>query len=348
MKMTTPAGSSPEIGPEDWERIARLFSGEADAAEATRTRQWLAASPEYEATVNALATALSQRSQSASIDVESALRKVKSRFEQTPVISLDERRALARRSRVTYLKVAGVSALLLGWGALWQSQRRRQADGEARTFATAIGERREISLSDGSKVVLGPVSTLRFAKATERRSASLTGDAYFSVVHNEKQPFVVRVGATSVRDVGTAFSVRSDEAGGVRVAVDSGSVMVEDSTEAGDGAVLTAGDRANIDSTGLAKIERGTASDDDRSWTQGRLVFRDAPLIEVATALYRWYGVRLRVADSSLAVLHLTASFSGEPIDRVLNVIALSLGASIERQGSVAILRRNVSIPTRR
>jgi hypothetical protein len=46
------------------------------------------------------------------------------------------------------------------------------------------------------------------------------------------------------------------------------------------------------------------------------------------------------VADSSLANLHLTASFSGEPVDRVLNVIALSLGASIERQGNVAILHR--------
>jgi len=76
------------------------------------------------------------------------------------------------------------------------------------------------------------------------------------------------------------------------------------------------------------------------AWTQGRLVFRDSPLTLVGAELYRWYGVRLRIADSSLANLHLTASFSGEPVDRVLNVIALTLGARVERQGNVAILSR--------
>jgi transmembrane sensor len=91
---------------------------------------------------------------------------------------------------------------------------------------------------------------------------------------------------------------------------------------------------------GTVVVERSAVSDDDLAWIQGRLVFRDAPLILVGAELYRWYGVRLRVADSSLANLHLTASFSGEPVDRVLNVIALSLGARIERQRNVAILHR--------
>ncbi|MFL5479174.1 MAG: FecR domain-containing protein, partial [Gemmatimonadaceae bacterium] len=81
----------------------------------------------------------------------------------------------------------------------------------------------------------------------------------------------------------------------------------------------------------------------DLAWTQGRLVFRDTPLVLVGAELYRWYGVRLKVADSSLTKLHLTASFSGEPVDRVLNVIALSLGARIERQGNVALLYRSAS-----
>jgi len=99
-------------------------------------------------------------------------------------------------------------------------------------------------------------------------------------------------------------------------------------------------DRATVDMRGTVVVERSAVSDDDLAWIQGRLVFRDAPLILVGAELYRWYGVRLRVADSSLANLHLTASFSGEPVDRVLNVIALSLGARIERQGNVAILHR--------
>jgi transmembrane sensor len=107
--------------------------------------------------------------------------------------------------------------------------------------------------------------------------------------------------------------------------------------------VLNARDRATVDTKGIVAIERSAVSDDDLAWVQGRLVFRDAPLVLVGAELYRWYGVRLKVADSSLANLHLTASFSGEPVDRVLNVIALSLGARIERQGNVAILHRTMA-----
>jgi transmembrane sensor len=111
-------------------------------------------------------------------------------------------------------------------------------------------------------------------------------------------------------------------------------------TDGASQAVLRARDRATVNPGGLVQIERSVVSDDDLAWVQGRLVFRDAPLIQVGAELYRWYGVRLRVADSSLVNLHLTASFSGESVDRVLNVIALSLGARVDRQGNVATLYR--------
>ncbi len=75
------------------------------------------------------------------------------------------------------------------------------------------------------------------------------------------------------------------------------------------------------------------------AWIRGRLVFREAPLTEVIASLKRWYGIELRVADKSLASRHLTTSFSGEPLDRVLEVIRLVLGADIERRGDTVIVR---------
>ena len=53
----------------------------------------------------------------------------------------------------------------------------------------------------------------------------------------------------------------------------------------------------------------------------------------------RWYGIDLQLADSSLSNRHLTATFSGEPPDRVLEVLSLALGADIERHGDTAIVR---------
>jgi transmembrane sensor len=81
------------------------------------------------------------------------------------------------------------------------------------------------------------------------------------------------------------------------------------------------------------------AAPEDMAWLRRQLVFREAPLPEVAASLHRWYGIELRVPDTSLAARHLTATFSGEPSERVLEVLRLVLGADIERRGDTAIVR---------
>jgi transmembrane sensor len=232
---------------------------------------------------------------------------------------------------------------------MWQNFRQTETDAVGRTFATTVGERCQIVLSDGTRVLLGPTSRLVVAAdGSDERLVTLDGIAYFNVVHNPARPFTVRSGVISIQDVGTAFADESDDSAGTQVTVDSGSVAIGAVNQKGSaGAVLNARDRASIDIDGVVAVERSAASEEDVAWTQGRLVFRDTPLVLVGAELYRWYGVRLRVADPSLTNLHLTASFSGEPVDRVLNVIALSLGARIERQGNVAILHRAPSSGSR-
>jgi transmembrane sensor len=81
------------------------------------------------------------------------------------------------------------------------------------------------------------------------------------------------------------------------------------------------------------------ATEHDLAWLQRRLVFREAPMSEVIDAFRRWYGIELRIADTSLVSRHLTASFSGETPQGALEVIRLSLGAEIEQRGDTAIVR---------
>jgi transmembrane sensor len=94
-----------------------------------------------------------------------------------------------------------------------------------------------------------------------------------------------------------------------------------------------------VEAAGRLSTRRGGASDDDLAWTLGRLVFRDAPIPELAADLERWYGVQLRVTDSALARRHFTGTFSTEPPDSVLKVIGLALGARVEQRGDTAYLR---------
>lgn len=347
MNMSKPDEGSANITPDEWERIARYLTGEAGHGEADATRRWIEDDTHRANAVRRLESILANasREDSSPIDVESALKRVKSRLDEPRVIALAPRAtgAAPDRTFAALLRVAAAAIIIFGGLFVWQKTRASADLAAGQTFATSVGERRQVTLKDGTRIFLGPTSRLVVASGDEagQRAATLDGAAYFVVVHDPAHPFTVRAAAISIQDIGTAFSVESDDSAGTRVVVDSGTVAIGTAgQDRGAGVVLNARDRATVDTKGVVVVERSVVSDDDLAWMQGRLVFRDAPLILVGAELYRWYGVRLRVADSSLADLHLTASFSGEPVDRVLNVIALSLGARVERQGNVAILHR--------
>ena len=349
MNMSNPDGSSASISPDDWERIARYVTGEATVEEARATQRWIESDTHLAEVVRVLESILANVARDATndIDVESALNDVRARMHEPKVLPFAPRagdRPRSSRTLGALLRVAAAIIIIVGGVLLWDKTRESRLESSEQTYATNVGERRQVVLKDGTRVLLGPTSRLvALASSVNdgQRLVALDGIAYFNVVHDPAHPFTVRAGSISIQDIGTAFAVENDDSAGTRVAVDSGSVAIGAADQNHvRGAVLKARDRATVDAQGVVSVERSAVSEDDIAWTQGRLVFRDAPLILVGAELYRWYGVRLRVADSSLVNLHLTASFSGEPIDRVLEVIALTLGARVERQGNVAIVRR--------
>ncbi len=355
MNMSIQDEGSGHISPDDWERIARYVTGEAVAGEADTTKRWIEADHHRVEVVRLLESILANvaRDEAANLNVESALASVKSRMHEPKVLPFTPRPtddARSRRTIYAFLRAAAAVIIIVGGVMVWENVRRSRLESSEQTFATNIGERRQVVLKDGTRVLLGPTSRLVVAASTNdgQRFVTLDGIAYFSVVHDPAHPFTVRAGSISIQDIGTAFAVENDDSAGTKVAVDSGSVAIGAADQNRvRGAVLNARDRATVDTQGIVSVERSAVSEDDLAWTQGRLVFRDAALVLVGAELYRWYGVRLRVADSSLVNLHLTASFSGEPIDRVLNVIALSLGARVERQGNVAVFYRASESPAR-
>jgi transmembrane sensor len=209
--------------------------------------------------------------------------------------------------------------------------------GTPRVYSTGTGKRDSIRLADGSRVILGPDSRLTvpadFGGAT--RAVSLDGDAYFDVRHDAAKPFSVRVANALIEDVGTTFTVETDPGDTTTVSVMSGVVRLRPATmPATGGATLSAGDRGTLTSDGRVHAQQNVVVADDSAWTTGKLVFRDASLVRVAGELRRWYGLRLGIADSSLVRRTVNTTFmSDEPVDSVLNVLSLMLGAHVERVG---------------
>ena len=332
-KATNAANESP-----DWEAIARVLANESTSDEATRVRAWLAANPADRQLVERLDE--TARPELADVDVEAALKQVHARMQQAPAPSLKVIRGNATRPRKVYLVSAfAAAAAAVAVIVLRQSPSNDSHPGSitGRSYATNVGQRDSITLPDSSRVILGPMSRLSVAYGKSSRSVELQGDAYFDVRHDASKPFSVRVGRAVVEDIGTTFAIESDAGDTTNVSVLTGSVRLRSSDSAANsGAVLAAGDRGSMSSDGAVRSYPHTVTNDVAAWTSGRLVFKDASLVRVIGEVRRWYGITIRVADSSLADRTLNFDATGESVDQVLKIIGLDLGARIERQGDTA------------
>ncbi|VFR17547.1 Iron siderophore sensor protein [plant metagenome] len=194
---------------------------------------------------------------------------------------------------------------------------RTQAD-----HLTAAGEMRRISLSDGSKVTLGPDSAIRSAMNVDgRRVELLAGMAYFEVEPDSVRPFQVVAGDMTVTVVGTAFDLSMD-ADTTSVAVDHGLVDVRIDTSA-PGENLGAGQWLSFDQ-GTGTVERGVREPAQvAAWRDGVLVAQGETVAAVVARIARWQAARVVIADPGLGNQRISGVYN---LDKPLNALRAVVG----------------------
>lgn len=318
-----------------WEKLGRYLSGEASPQEAAEARQWLDAHP-ADADFVAAIERLSAGTGVPAVDVEAALRRVRARNAGSVGTAAAPARRGLRLMRssgwTTRLEVlATAAAIVIAVGIFAYRALDPWAEASQVVHETGVGQRDSVRLDDGSVVLLGPASRI----VVRGRDVELTGAGYFRVVHDERRPFTVRAAGSVIRDIGTEFSVQSAEMDSVvRVVVSEGTVALR------RGQVEVTLEQGDVGSVAAGRLEarRGAATPEDLAWTRGQLIFRNTPLAQVAMDLRRWYGIEVRVGDTSLTRRHFTGSFTTEPRERVVDVLALALGASAELRGDTAFI----------
>ncbi|HSB54588.1 MAG TPA: FecR domain-containing protein [Gemmatimonadales bacterium] len=317
----------PEPETDRAEALARLLAGESSPEEQAALRQWLAQSPDDEAAFRLLQQSAG-RLTGPKVDVDAAWRRVAGRLPQTDAVT-----PLQPHVRwQPLLALAAVLALAV-IGGLWAWQ--RAARPPMLAYSAPAGVPQVIPF-DGGRMILAPRSRLvaRHRAGMRPDQVRLEGEAWFEVAHDPARPFEVRVGDAVVTDLGTVFSVRGTHDGAVEVAVLEGSVSLKSAS--GQSVVIAGGNSGRAESGTVTRAP--LASSERPDWLDGTLEFHDAPMSQVQAELRRWYGLELRLGDSTLAARHVTASFQGDSVARVLRVIALALGASVEQRGDTAVL----------
>jgi transmembrane sensor len=176
-----------------------------------------------------------------------------------------------------------------------QLQLRLRAD-----YVTGVGQTRQATLADGSTVDLDTDSAVatRFS-ASGREASLLSGRAFFQVVPDTQRPFSVHAGNATVVVTGTAFAV--DLTGGAAaVAVQSGSVQVNDEHGRALATRLAPGDRLRIDRASGAVTRDKVAVSQVAAWSHGQLVVEDAPIAAVVDELRRYHRGFIVIRDNAL------------------------------------------------
>lgn len=138
----------------------------------------------------------------------------------------------------------------------------------------------------------------------------------FSVQHDAGRPFVVAAGAGQVTVTGTRFDVRR-EADQTRVAVEAGTVKVQG--RASDHIVtLTTGRGTHVDPQGQVAAAYAVNPEELTAWRNGKLVFNNATLVDVAREVSRYREQPLRVSTAAVGNLRLTSVFNSSDTDALL------------------------------
>jgi transmembrane sensor len=250
------------------------------------------------------------------------------------------------RQRRLRLIFPAMMALAAGLAVvLWVSRQSEARITEPGTAGAKDYESR--ALDDGSVVELNGGAQIEVRFTTEERRVRLVrGEAHFLVAKNPLRPFVVEAGGVAVRAVGTAFDVLlSGHA--VEVLVTEGRVRVDPpaATAALQPAPdVAAGQRVVVALAGGEISAVTTVSPDEMArrlaWQPRLLDFSTTPLAEVAAEFNRRNRTQLVLADPSLRVMPIVASFRSDNVDGFVRMLELSAGVSAERSGDTVVLRR--------
>ncbi|MGJ7606231.1 FecR family protein [Variovorax sp. LT1R20] len=316
----------------------RLGSGSADAGVHDACGAWRAAHPSHE-------------------EAWQQVQAVEDAFRQVPAVggSAGAGGALAHgalqaatRARTQSRRSAlGVMGLALTGGVLgllvW-----REAPWLQRTdYATAVGERRRVTLADGTELNLNTGSEVQVIFSPLRRLIVLRRGELFVRTGGDggamfgKRAFWVHAPQARFEALGTRFGVRQQD-GETRLSLTEGRVAIH----AGDApqVVAQAGDGYLIrgDATAPQRIvDRSFEAD---AWTDGTIVARQMRLDAFVAELARYRDAPLR-CNEDVAALRVSGVFQlggPDPVGRALDALVRTLPVKLERgaDGALTVSRR--------
>lgn len=181
----------------------------------------------------------------------------------------------------------------------------------------------EITLKDGSEVILRPYSTLtELSYSGDQQEYSLDGEGFFSVVKNADREFKVTAGNGTVTVLGTRFNLSSwDEH--TEVYLEEGSVRFE-SAVTSSGVILQPGESAQTIGRGAVIRNEQADAREYNDWRNNQLIFTNKEVSSIIAELEQHFNIVIRVPDALQSVT-LSGGLTLDSPEQSLEYLALTL-----------------------
>ncbi len=202
-----------------------------------------------------------------------------------------------------------------------------------------LGKIAEVKLIDGTKVFLNADSQFIFTSDPKgrKRETYLSGEAFFDVTHNEKQPFVVKTLSVAVEVLGTKFNVSAypvDDIvetylveGKVRIVENGNLLHSKEKTIAPSQRAVFDKDLDELSVSDVANPEYVT-------WYKGYLSFKSTELSSILIMLERYYNIDIKLSEPEIGNKLISGKLflQDESEDTVIKVLANTASLQVVKQ----------------
>jgi transmembrane sensor len=205
----------------------------------------------------------------------------------------------------------------------WHTQRHTSLGNVWADYKTGVGQRRTISLADGSQIQLNTDSAIDVSYDAAQRLIRLRGGEILVQTGKlgDQRPFYVQTRDGRIQALGTRFSVHQMSSS-TRVGVLEDRVSVQPARSSTGPLILKAGEGADFDSRHIGLIHPFQPA--EVAWTNGQLIVLDARLGEVIEELSRYRSGVLH-CDRRARELRVSGTFRLDSTDAVLANLQASL-----------------------
>ncbi|MCF8307467.1 MAG: DUF4974 domain-containing protein [Bacteroidales bacterium] len=232
-----------------------------------------------------------------------------------------------------WYSVAATIILLAGIGILIFTDALPFGDEPVTKIVQRTGKAQQLhlKLSDGTELWLNGESELTYPESftgLDTRSVNLTGEAFFKVKASKSQPFVVNTGNMKVEATGTAFNVMDYQDEPIaRTVLMEGKVDItnpERHPSRDFKTSLTNNQMLTYHTEDKTFSKKFVNARQHSSWREGKLIFDNAPLMEVILRLEHWYGIDFHVNENLKKSNRYTMKLENDSIQEVLRILKMT------------------------